>query len=406
MEGRLVSKLRNAVRFKLAYPAIERFVARRSLTRSELRARCEARDAIWYGPEEPSIEIAPPDQAVLRRAFGGYPTSFTPDRPFVCALEDCYLLDEFGTALSEDDELVVESLDWGLREFVVMERYRRSRNEFLRRSLRGNPYPETTVDASVFPLVSSDSSYYHWVVEYLPKLRSLARYEDRTGDEPLVLLESDPSGFVEDTVTYAGIERSRIRYVDEFEGTRVKRLVVPTRRPHLLNHNNPGLSTYRPSRSDLEWLRDEMVSRSDRSDRNRPSKIYVSRQQSSRGRSVRNYDRLREEIEARGFVPYVLEEHSFAEQVRIFSAADVILGPHGAGLVNMVFSDDPTVVELFPVAEENPNQYLKPYFYNLARIVGFDYEAVLAAEDGGDVIVDASELGARLDEIEAREVGA
>jgi capsular polysaccharide biosynthesis protein len=37
-----------------------------------------------------------------------------------------------------------------------------------------------------------------------------------------------------------------------------------------------------------------------------------------------------------------------AEQVRLFSSADAVVGPHGAGLTNVIWGDDLTVFELFP----------------------------------------------------------
>lgn len=70
------------------------------------------------------------------------------------------------------------------------------------------------------------------------------------------------------------------------------------------------------------------------------------------------------------------ENNSFSEQKRIVNMADIIIGPHGAGLTNIVFARRGTpFLEVFP--------YL--YYYNLfqqfARIFSLNYSYSVAAPD-------------------------
>jgi capsular polysaccharide biosynthesis protein len=50
---------------------------------------------------------------------------------------------------------------------------------------------------------------------------------------------------------------------------------------------------------------------------------------------------------SRGIVAVDPETMTVAEQIRLFRGARLIVGSHGAGLTNMIFSDHASIVELF-----------------------------------------------------------
>jgi hypothetical protein len=72
-------------------------------------------------------------------------------------------------------------------------------------------------------------------------------------------------------------------------------------------------------------------------------RIYISRKLTS-ARRVTNDDAVVETLRDFGFQPVCLEQEPLSEQVRIFREADVIIGPHGAGLANIVFSRSGTTL--------------------------------------------------------------
>ena len=87
-------------------------------------------------------------------------------------------------------------------------------------------------------------------------------------------------------------------------------------------------------------------------------KIYVSRSDASR-RKVLNESELIKYLKKRGFKIVVPGEYSVADQSRLFEEAEIIIGPHGLGLVNMLFANNlKTVIELFPI-NWYPNCYLR-----------------------------------------------
>ncbi|MFB6187947.1 MAG: glycosyltransferase 61 family protein, partial [Halobacteriaceae archaeon] len=67
-------------------------------------------------------------------------------------------------------------------------------------------------------------------------------------------------------------------------------------------------------------------------DSNNNKRIYISRQGlADRGRKVQNYSNLKKVLDKYGIEPHEMETYNFKKQIKLFSKADLILGPHGAG---------------------------------------------------------------------------
>jgi hypothetical protein len=70
---------------------------------------------------------------------------------------------------------------------------------------------------------------------------------------------------------------------------------------------------------------------------NMPKRIYISRQKSS-SRKVSNYEALYEQVLKRHDIsPLELDDLSLADQVNLFSKANLVVAEHGAGLANIAF---------------------------------------------------------------------
>ena len=72
-------------------------------------------------------------------------------------------------------------------------------------------------------------------------------------------------------------------------------------------------------------------------------------------------------LEARGFEKLIAETLSPEEEVQTFYDAEAIIGAHGSGLANMMFSKHLKVVEL------SPFWYLSPHYFFLSKSLGHDY---------------------------------
>jgi capsular polysaccharide biosynthesis protein len=77
-------------------------------------------------------------------------------------------------------------------------------------------------------------------------------------------------------------------------------------------------------------------------------------------------------LDTHGFKKILLEKLSLAERIRIFSSAEAVISPHGAGLANLVFCKPGTkVIEVF-----NPS-YAFPCYWNISKNCGLDYYYLL-----------------------------
>jgi capsular polysaccharide biosynthesis protein len=106
-----------------------------------------------------------------------------------------------------------------------------------------------------------------------------------------------------------------------------------------------------------------------------PRKLYVARTDAPT-RVMRNEAAVIEEMRRRGYEIVVPGTLSFTEQVQLFRSASVVVGPHGAGLTNIVFCEPGTTVyELLSAS------YTNACFCNLAMVCHLEYWADAFAGD-------------------------
>lgn len=102
-------------------------------------------------------------------------------------------------------------------------------------------------------------------------------------------------------------------------------------------------------------------------------RLYISRHQSS-DRPMVNERAVHELVSTFGFQIVSLEQYTLLEQIELMRRAEIIIGPHGAGLSNMMFaSPGAQIVELIP------RRYMAPMFKRLAAQCAHRY-AVLIGE--------------------------
>lgn len=214
-------------------------------------------------------------------------------------------------------------------------------------------------------------NYYHWIVDYLPKLLFL---QSRGIDLPELYIVGAERAFQRESLQLAGVDAAvRIR---EDEGVLFKSLwtISPLPASGLREAYARLASDHRPA--------------------GEPGRcIYVTRRQAP-SRRVLNEDALLDALAPFGVEPVELEGASLADQIRMFAESRLIVGPHGAGLANMVFCPpSASVVELG--LEERIALDIGEVFWGLASGLGLDYSLVLAHRVAsghppadGDLVVD------------------
>jgi len=258
-------------------------------------------------------------------------------RESVTTVSDVALIGEYGVGVTADsaylEDLITNSSverTAGAIKFTIREHPTLAASSLENRIYgpRRETLPTIELGCSLY---NKWTNYYHWIIEHLLKLRHVERYEKAVGETPMLIIPPDPPKYITETLSLLGYSRSDwVVWSDP--GIRVDSLVVPT--------------YPEPTPGNLSWLRSQLQQQVEPAT-DEPSRIYISRDRSDK-RLVENEHEVREVVAEFGFEPYFLEELTVEEQVRLFGSADAVVGPHGAGLTNVIWGDDLTVFELFP----------------------------------------------------------
>lgn len=303
--------------------------------------------------------------------------------PFVVELSDAAMIGPSGL-VTRNDKILLES---------VRGSYQRLVDTSIRTLLAGQlpaptrlQSPDRRYSRPAFSFVGPWAfEYYHWLTDYLVRVFALETYRERTGSDPVLLLPPDPSTWMLDSLRFAGVD---IDHAVEWTGGRARfdRLAVGSVRFHTIS----GQAGYVHSPAGMARLGDRIRTAVDGTEGD-PTRLYVSRADAPK-RRVLNEEELVSRLEPYGFERFVPGEHSFAEQVRRFSNVELILGPHGAGLTNVIFAEKTTLVELF-------GAYRNACYFALSQGMTHDYASVTCCADGADLIVDVDAVSSLLDDL-------
>jgi len=232
----------------------------------------------------------------------------------------------------------------------------------------------------VLPMVGFPTSFHHWVVEFLPRIRHLELYESMTGDTPTVLIPPNPPTYVTESLALLGYSDSEYR---EWSGGRahVDRFL----------YTSPLRHGAVPNPAACEWLHRRMTGAvTDLETDNMPSRLFISRGD-ARMRRIKNRPEIEPLLQQWGFETVRLTDYSIAEQVAMFAQADCVMGAHGAGLTNIVYGTNLNVLEVFPAGD------LRGHYHALANVMDHDYYGLTGRPDGDDIRIAPAALETVLD---------
>lgn len=207
------------------------------------------------------------------------------------------------------------------------------RKQSLRLWSEGAPV-EAAIDArsrlagDLFLLTSSlTGNYYHWLVEALPRVALWRQLPDGFR----ILSRRPYRLFHRQSLAAAGIQEQDLEIISEhtfLEGQ------VAFADPLVLSTTelSPSIVPF------YRALRDEIAPSPKKRRR-----LLVSRRNAGT-RRILNEDAIATALVPLGFEVIESETMAFADQVATFAEAEVIVGAHGAGLANMVFTDPGTIV--------------------------------------------------------------
>ena len=237
------------------------------------------------------------------------------------------------------------------------------------------------------------ANYFHWVTQALPAIDFAMRREGQHRRTVLVLPKLN--AWQEELLRILGYAQAKRIVIDQPQAAYAF--------PHVeFSQYLVGEASFwqsRHARHTYAQLRESAVISLSES-----RKLYVARTDAP-GRPLRNEAALIDALGQRGFEIVTPGSLSFTEQIRLFRNAAVVVGPHGAGMTNIVFCDPGAIVyELVPA------HYTNACFCNLAHICGLHYWADKFGDDAAwdpekrEWEVDVAAVLRRVDEIDAARV--
>jgi capsular polysaccharide biosynthesis protein len=193
-------------------------------------------------------------------------------------------------------------------------------------------------------------NYCHWMFEVLPRV-DLFRRSGIPIDTFMVDTRTAP--FQHETLAKLGVDEGAVLELGD-------RLHISA--PELAVCYSP--CSFHGRSWSSAFLREEFLG--DASPRGK-DRLYISRG-NAKGRGIVNEDEVRDVLSEFKFREFVADRWSVAEQAEAFASAEVIAGPHGGAMTNLVFCNPGTkVIEFFAPS------FVMPWFYYLSSQCDLDY---------------------------------
>lgn len=320
-------------------------------------------DTAYLEPGQVRVHPAGPGQLVERTPVAGTPeghwvfgeeATISVPAAYVLEITDGRLAGDFAAAITPGNRLDHETSryfgTWDWREHPV----------FLRPTLG----TEQRVEGTVLSLANRGTSgnYYHFLYD------AVARYglfeEAMPGVRPDAVIVPHASGYQRQLLELAGIPGP---YLQPERGTffRADRLLVPS---------NPNWALQAPPEM-VAWLRARLVPKEPPA---APVRLLLTRGTTPKTRIYLQEDELLAALEPLGFQRVDPGTLSVQQQIDLFSAAEFIIAPHGAGLTNVTFSPvGVKVIEMFP------STYVHKGLYAICQALEADYRYLVADGRGG-----------------------
>ena len=190
---------------------------------------------------------------------------------------------------------------------------------------------------------TNSSLYYHWLIDVLPRILQARRLGY---DQAKIYVEA-ATPFQRQSLDLTGIPQHLIVNADQYPVIEADELVVPCH-------------SFFAGAEVPQWLVEfiRTTFKADTTPADGPKRLYVSRAD-AKTRGVVNEAEVKTLLSDYGFDTVQLANLSFVEQIRLFSSAEVVVGPHGGGLTNLLFCRPETkVLELFPAFNKSDCYWL------------------------------------------------
>jgi capsular polysaccharide biosynthesis protein len=235
-------------------------------------------------------------------------------------------------------------------------------------------FPSFNLDKAIVLSNYLENNYYHWMMESVARLmlippEKLKYYK--------IIINSKAPKFAEETLTSLFSIAPENIFKNSYTRVKVPELLIlsfPHTRDDVSNYTNVYYPTVIKRINTLSKFKTIPID----SKRN-----FVIARGKATQRRILNIELISEYFPNENFEIIFLEDLTFAQQMHLFRNAGIIITTHGAGLVNLLFSENPIVIEFFPTNRTNRDAF---YFYQITQALQIkhtiiEYQAENAEQD-------------------------
>ncbi|AEH61481.1 Capsular polysaccharide biosynthesis protein [Methanosalsum zhilinae DSM 4017] len=238
---------------------------------------------------------------------------------YLCLLKNANVVNENGVVISYDNK-VYSDFTYQIGKPI-------EKNDVFISYIRKPEY----IEGCFATIASSESSgYFHWMLECLPRIKLIEDYID---DIDFLIVPDGLKKFHIETLDLLGFPEEKLYRIKNSMNIQCENLFVPS-----LPIRDALMSTWV-----CEFLRESFIPEN-AADPHRL--IYISRKDALY-RKIENEEEVEGYLKEKGFEILQMSKLPFTEQVRACAEAKIVIGPHGAGLTNIVFCRNAKILELF-----------------------------------------------------------
>ena len=262
----------------------------------------------------------------------------------------------------------IDSTDEKLQSLVKKKKMQRS----------SNTQQQCDDTKSYFSLLQRDQdSFQHVVFETLPKIPLLCEYLATNTEQytPIIILVNSllQQELIQEVCP--ALDNNRFEIYDSYASSCY--IYIPVWKQHPPNKNDP-LQMGMTQRGIMKPLGSSSASTIADAYNHNKTVVYLSRGTDGK-RSVKNEAKVLDIMKSLGFkveVPHL--QNNWRVDRHTIETADIIVGPHGGALGNMIFAQPGTkVVEFIPLVKlRRQGHNSRPCYFGLALSLGLDYEAL------------------------------
>ncbi|MDA3890631.1 MAG: glycosyltransferase family 61 protein [Salinivirgaceae bacterium] len=243
--------------------------------------------------------------------------------------------------------------------------------------------------------------YYHWLLEELPRIYCSRKIQE----EHTVLVPSkwnsfysfrtmlrsffkvgkelDESSFHHQSIELLGIKKLEVLPMNGY--LFVEKLLMPSYTAPTGNYNDKL----------IKEINSFLFSNVEFSTKPKYDKIYLSRKQAPR-RKVLNENEVEKLLTAHGYKCLCFEDFSFKEQVGLAGQCSSLISLHGAGLSNMLFMKQGSIVLELRMKGDQQNLC----YYSLASALSINYYYLFCTRNADNINVQDANISVDLLELE------